>query len=120
MITVLILLYAAGTALIFSHLKTITMAQQQIAEEIRAYAAQVKKGKDEVIGRIASLEEQLGNSNSISPEVRSALDELKGAAQDLDNIVPDAPVETDQPEDAPAADEFLRAVQDGVSEPEGE
>jgi predicted negative regulator of RcsB-dependent stress response len=93
-----IVLYLATTSLFLAalffqttHLQgVIAMSAQDSVNEI---TAQIKKGTGEVVGKIAELE-------AANPEVDFS--ELKAAAQALDDVVADAPVEPAPEPEAPA------------------
>ena len=60
----------------------------EVQDAIDAIATQLVKAKDEIVSQIAGLEMQIGSG--VTPDLTA----LKAAAQALDDIVPDAPVET--------------------------
>ncbi len=62
----------------------------ELAAELAGTNAQISKGIAEVVARIDALEASLANVD-IPSEAQAELDALKGAAQKLDDIVPDAP-----------------------------
>ncbi len=80
--------------------------QTQAAAEIRASNAAIRaatdktlKGIGEVKGKIAALEELIAQGGPITQELKDAVAELAGsttaagtAAQELDDVVPDAPI----------------------------
>jgi chromosome segregation ATPase len=69
----------------------IIMNEQELAQALRDAAAQNRKAKDEIMGKISNLETAIANVGNTTPEVDSALAELKSSGQSLDDIVPDAP-----------------------------
>lgn len=56
-------------------------------DAVDAVSAQLGKAKDEIVAEIAALEAQVANGEA--PDLTA----LKAAAQALDDVVPDAPVE---------------------------
>ncbi|MCV7354483.1 hypothetical protein [Mycolicibacterium fluoranthenivorans] len=87
-----------------TQIKEIAMSATQDA--VDAIAAQLTRAKDEISSEITKLEEQVAQGQA--PDLTA----LKAAAQALDDVVPDAPVEqpvepveppvSDEPVDAPA------------------
>jgi hypothetical protein len=73
------------------HLRKETkMDMQALATQLTAVGTQLAKAKTEITDKIAALEEAIGNAGSTTPEVDAALEALKGAAQGLDDLNPDA------------------------------
>jgi signal transduction histidine kinase len=68
-------------------LKEIIMNIQEAIDEIKNVAVQLGKAKDEILAKIAALE---GANGELTPEQQAAIDELKGAAQSLDDVVPNS------------------------------
>jgi hypothetical protein len=66
-------------------------SQAELAASLDALAAQAEKAHDEIVTKIAALEDALANAGSTSPEVDAALEALKAQVQGLDDIEPDAP-----------------------------
>jgi chaperonin cofactor prefoldin len=73
-------------------LERIIMDQKALAAELVALKAQNDKSRAEIVAKIAALEAALGNAGGTTAEVDAALAALKGAAQALDDLNPDAPV----------------------------
>jgi len=75
------------------HLKldNIMATQAQLAQELRDVKAQNDKSRTEILAKIAALEEAIANAGNTTPEVDTALAELKASVQTDDDIVPDAP-----------------------------
>ena len=73
--------------------KEVFMSEVQSA--VDAVVAQLGKAKDEIVSKIADVEAQL-EAASVPAEVVD-LSALKAAAQALDDVVADAPVEEDAP-----------------------
>ena len=76
---------------IHSLLNKIKMTQEELAAELAALKLQEEKAKTEIIAKIAELEQAIVNAGTVSPEVQSALNELKASVQSVDDILPDAP-----------------------------
>ena len=74
------------------HLKLdILMASQtELAAELAAKTAQIRKTIGEITSKLDALLEQINNAQ-VSPELRAAADALGTAVQAADDIVPDAP-----------------------------
>lgn len=81
--------------LFFIHLNTkkVMAKQQEVAAELVALKAQVEKIKTEVTAKLAALADAIANQGNASPEVESALAELKASVQGVDDLNEDAPVE---------------------------
>lgn len=71
-----------------TELKEISMKLDEAIEEIKAVSAQLAVAKDEIIAKITALENATGD---LTPEQQAALEQLKAAAQGLDDIVPPTP-----------------------------
>lgn len=63
---------------------------EELAAEIRASNAQVRKATNEVLTRIRNLEDLLNRGADLGA-IESAVAELKASTQTLDDVVPDAP-----------------------------
>lgn len=72
-------------------LKLFKMAenQEQLAAELVALKEQNEKAKAEIVAKIAALEEAVNNAGTLTPEVQTALGDLKTSVQGTDDIVPD-------------------------------
>jgi len=70
------------------------MAKQQseAAQELRDLRGQLSKANVEIQAKIQALIDAAAN-DTVSDELQTAIDDLKPAAQALDDIVPDAPPE---------------------------
>ncbi len=79
------LLLTANTKLI-----QIMATQAEIAQAIRDHTATVRKAVDEVLAKIAMLEEAVRN-NPPAQEVADAVQALGVAVRAADDVVPDAP-----------------------------
>ncbi len=81
-------------------LDTIMAEQSQLAADLQALQAQVVKSREEIIAKLAALEEAIQAADDVSPEVQAAFDELKAAVQTVDDIVPDPsePTEPTEPQ----------------------
>lgn len=74
-------------------LNLIMANQQQHAAELRALKEQNDKARAEVLAKIADLEAAIIAAGNTTPEVDTALADLKASVQTDDDIVPDqAPV----------------------------
>lgn len=80
-----------------NHLRKAIIVSAQ--DTVNAAVAQIRRGTQEVLGRIAELQEQV---DAGTPVDDLDLSELTAAAQALDDIVADAPA--DVPADEPPAD----------------
>lgn len=69
--------------------RTITMNQADLAQAITDAAAQATKAKEEIVAKIAALEDAIANGGATTPEVDAALADLKGVVQTLDDLNPD-------------------------------
>jgi uncharacterized protein YoxC len=80
------------------HLKRILMGQKQLAQDIQGLTTQVTKVFAEV-SDIKTKLDNVGNNlpDDVSPELQSAFDELKAQVQKVDDLIPDAAPEGDQP-----------------------
>ena len=68
--------------------KTLGEKIMALADDIRAVKAQLDKAKQEIVDKISALEATIAAGG----DVTAAMNELKGSAQALDDVVPDAPV----------------------------
>lgn len=69
--------------------RTIAMNQAELAQAIKDAAAQATKAKEEIVAKIAALEDAIANGGATTPEVDAALADLKGVVQTLDDLNPD-------------------------------
>lgn len=86
-------------------------AIMSVSEELDGIKLQLRKAKIEISAKLAdlnanivNLEGALETAGTADPAVTAALEEVKAAAQEIDDIVPDvvdAPVESDPVVDAP-------------------
>lgn len=67
--------------------------QAEHAQELRDLKSQNDKARQEILDKIAALEEALATAGNTTEEVDAALADLKASVQIDDDIVPDAPVE---------------------------
>lgn len=70
-----------------------------LADDLNAVRDQLSKAKGEIVAKIGGLETALASAGDPDPAVAAAVEALKSAAQELDDVVPDA-----ASEDAPATD----------------
>jgi len=66
-----------------------------VVETLQVIKDQLVKSRTEIVSKIADLEAAVAASGEPSAEVTSALDELRGVAQSLDDVVVDAVVAAD-------------------------
>jgi hypothetical protein len=71
--------------------RRIEMKLEELSAQLLSVSSQMAKAKDEILTRIAELEAAVGNAGELPPEVVDAVNAVIGAAQQLDDIVPDAP-----------------------------
>ncbi len=71
--------------------RRIEMKLEELSAALLTVSNQMAKAKDEILTRIAELEAAVGNAGELPPEVVDAVNAVIGAAQQLDDIVPDAP-----------------------------
>lgn len=64
----------------------ILMTQQELAQQLDALTTQTTKIKAEV----QALLDAIANAGNVSPEVQTAVDNLKAAIQGVDDLNPDA------------------------------
>jgi hypothetical protein len=89
MIAISIILIALQVLLIIKS-NSIMASQAQLAQDLRDLKAQNDKAREEILAKIAALEEALANAPT-TPEVDAAFADLKASVQTDDDIVPDAP-----------------------------
>lgn len=86
------------TARLLQHINdkvnTIMATQAQLAADLQALKDQLDKAKGEIVAKVQALEDALANAGGTTPEVDAALLALKGAAQSMDDLNPDAPAPT--------------------------
>ena len=76
--------------IIKTKLNTIMATQAELATELAARTAQIRKAFDEVTAKLDALMNAVNNA-PVTPELRAAADALGAAVQAVDDIVPDAP-----------------------------
>jgi uncharacterized coiled-coil DUF342 family protein len=69
----------------------IMATQAEAIAELQALKDQLVKANTEIQNKIQTLVDAANNAGNVSPELQAAIDDLKPAAQALDDIVPDAP-----------------------------
>jgi len=79
-------------------LDKIMTTQTELTQQLLDLKAQLVKVADEVKAQVTALEEALTNAAAVTPEVETALADLKGTVQALDDLNPDTVVEEPQPE----------------------
>lgn len=77
---------------IMQQLKTIEMKTDEEIKLLEDLKDQLTKANQEIQDKIALLQDEIDNAD-VPQGVTDALDNLKVAAQSLDDIVPDAPAE---------------------------
>ncbi|MEU2013094.1 hypothetical protein [Nocardia sp. NPDC019302] len=65
----------------------------QVADALTGVKDQLDKAKGEILVKIGELETKLSNAGKLDDADQAAIQALKDAAVDLDNVVPDEPVE---------------------------
>lgn len=73
----------------------------ELSDALVAVVAQLGKARGEIVGKIEDLTAALEAAQVEDPDVTQAVSDLKAAAQGLDDLVPDAPVE-EPPVETPA------------------
>ena len=73
--------------------RTIMATQADLAAEVAAKTAQIRKAIDEITTKLAALEEAVKNA-PVSQELADAVAALGVAVQAADDVVPDAPPPT--------------------------
>ena len=76
----------------------------ELAASLKTINEQLAKSKSEIVARVDALENALKNTE-IPAEAQEALDELRGTAQALDDLNPDAPAVEPEPTPEPVVDE---------------
>jgi hypothetical protein len=79
-------------------LALIMATQAELAQELRDVKEQNDKSRAEILDKIADLEQAVIDAGNVTPEVQTALDELKASVQTDDDIVPDEQEEPEVPE----------------------
>lgn len=74
---------------IIQKLNEIMSTQEEAAAALRALKDQLVKANTEIQAKIQALIDAAGNADQVNPELQAAIDDLKPAAQALDDIVPD-------------------------------
>lgn len=67
----------------------IDMAFETIIIQLQGIDAKLTEAKDEILGKIADLEEALSESGEVPAEVQVLLDQISAKASQLADIVPD-------------------------------
>lgn len=80
----------------FLIIKQISMSQTQeeAAAQLSALSDQLTKAKGEIVAKIQALTDAAAAADNVDPALQTAIDNLAPIAQQLDDIVPDAPVVT--------------------------
>jgi len=87
---------------IFRSLSTLEEKMGQVSDALAGVKDQLAKAKGEILGRIADLEAQVAASG-LDPADLAAIEDLKGAAQSLDDVVADVVPEPEpEPQSEPA------------------
>jgi len=77
-------------------IEDIQMELAELAATINNVNAQLGKASNEIVTKIAALEEAILQSNQMTADVEAAVASLKTSAQALDDLNPD-PVPTEEP-----------------------
>ena len=72
--------------------RRLEMKLEELSAQLLSVSTQMAKAKDEILGKIAELEAAVGNAADLPQEVVDAVAAVVGAAQQLDDIVPDVPL----------------------------
>lgn len=72
------------------------MKLSELQAQLDALNTQLAKAKDEIVAEVANLQTQLSNVD-IPADAQASLDKLKGMAQALDDLNPDAPTAPSTP-----------------------
>lgn len=64
-----------------------------VADALAGVKDQLAKAKGEILAKLADLEAQLADAGKLDPADVAAIQDLKDAAQGLDDVVPDASTE---------------------------
>lgn len=104
-------------------LEEIKLKQSELAADLRTQTDILRKIGNETgatLQKVADLETAINNSDTeVSEEVKTALADLKGQAQKVDDLVPDLPAATAQPAGQPAAAQTSTVVSDAVAQAAG-
>jgi len=76
---------------VLHQLEKLTMNQAELAQALTDLKTQADKAKQEIVNKVADLEDAINNAGSTSPDVDAALAALKSSVQGLDDLNPDAP-----------------------------
>lgn len=87
---------------LLSTIKRLETVMGQVSDALAGVQVQLAKARQEISQKISDLENQLATAGKLDPADQAALNAVKDAALDLDNIVPDAPAEP-APEPQPEA-----------------
>jgi len=71
--------------------------QAELAKELRDLHAQNEKARQEILGKVADLEQAIVDAGNTTEEVDAALADLKASIQTDDDIVPDAEPTPEEP-----------------------
>lgn len=69
----------------------------QVSDALAGVQVQLGKARQEISQRISDLENQLAVAGKLDAADQAAINSIKDAALELDNIVPDAPAPADEP-----------------------
>ena len=77
----------------------LSMKVDELIVKLEAYVAQTTKVFGEITGLVADMQAQIAalNNMSLPPEAIDAVNALGVGLQRLDDVVPDAPVEPEEP-----------------------
>lgn len=79
----------------------------QVSDALAGVQVQLSKARQEISQKISDLENQLASAGKLDAADQAAINSIKDAALELDNIVPDAPAPVEAPAepDMPAGPE---------------
>lgn len=90
--------FALGFAVLWLHNLIHGRKLMSLNEDLRGIKTALSKAKAEIVGKLTDLQAQLENApEKVDPAL---VEEIKGLAQSLDDIVPDAPIVDEPPAEA--------------------
>jgi hypothetical protein len=104
--SVLILIVLGAQFYLNRKVNRIMATQTEEAAKLNSFGDQLGKASDEIMKALEDLQKALDAAGQTSPEVDAATDRLAGAAQKLDDIVPDPQPVVPQEQLAPQSPDF--------------